>query len=233
MSEQEAGAAVDETQDDSHFDADAKSAKREGRVVTIGGRDFKPKKRSVKVMRLIGRFTKEAAVINKQLEDGEDPDPELQMELLVPMCKQIGALLIDKSDSPLSGIGADADDGTALLEFLEEELDYEDATGLMAFLGIGPDAAAQAAALQQAQADAEAVSAALDGRREDEVGPGQPTPPPAAEQPVGDPPQAPAAATPGTEQLAVPAQPESSPNGQPTEAVADGASATPSSPTSA
>src|SRR5881275_1549609 len=113
MSEQD---AAKQPEEEISFNADDKARKRTEREVTVGGRVFKPKKRSVKVMRRIGKITKEAKAMSDGL-DLKDPDPELQMELLVPMCKQVGVMLYDTSESPISGVDAEDDGSVALLEF--------------------------------------------------------------------------------------------------------------------
>lgn len=95
------------------FDADSRAkARAEESVITIGGREFRPRKKTADVMRDL-----------LALDPPEDATPDQQVGAFVP---QIAILLADTTgDSPP-------------VEFLAEHLDFEDAGELLGeLLGAG------------------------------------------------------------------------------------------------
>lgn len=95
------------------FDADARAkARAEQSAITIGGREFRPRRKTADVMRAVLAF-----------DPPSDADPDAQ----------VGAV-----GSQIAALIADGDGESPPAEFLAEHLDFEDAAELLGeLLGTG------------------------------------------------------------------------------------------------
>lgn len=106
-----------------HFNADTRRAEREKSTITIGGRKFRPVQRTVALMDEMATQVPEA-FSGVNLEDREkDPTKELHA-----LNKQIAFLIVDQETSEKPDI-----------EFLNSELDIEDAYALLDALSPSAD----------------------------------------------------------------------------------------------
>lgn len=115
--------AQGELDSDQGFNADARAARRAQRRITIGGKDYRPRRKTGVVIKLI--------IGNTPTEEPDENDIQAQQEGVDLLYKQIALLITDAQGMPA------IDDDEAIEKLAQEiaaELDMEEARDLMAYL---------------------------------------------------------------------------------------------------